>query len=81
MDSTAGKDATSTLLPPIAGAASKDANASMDGDAFQSSVKTLSRRALNTTSSVYKIEDPDVQPLLFWYQQINNYYRTITYPW
>jgi len=30
-------------------------------------VKVLSRRALNTTSSVYKISDPDIQQLLYWY--------------
>jgi len=30
-------------------------------------VKKISRRALNTTSSVYKIRDPDIQQLLFWY--------------
>ena len=30
-------------------------------------VKQISRRALNTTSSVYKIRDPDIQQLLFWY--------------
>ena len=30
-------------------------------------VKKISRRALNTTSSVYKIRDPNIQQLLFWY--------------
>lgn len=29
-------------------------------------VKQISRRAMNTTSSVYKVRDPDIQQLLFW---------------
>ena len=37
-------------------------------------VKQISRRALNTTSSVYKIRDPDIQQLLFWYTIYIYYY-------
>ena len=38
--------------------------------ALSEKVKVLSRRALNTTSSVYKISDPDIQQLIYWYQII-----------
>ena len=38
-----------------------------DSLAICEEVKVLSRCALNTTSSVYKISDPDIQQLLYWY--------------